>query len=58
MTALVDTGFLLAVVSVNDRSHHTCSQMLEIEKDPLVPSVIFTELAYMVIRDMGRAAFI
>ncbi|KAA3658460.1 MAG: PIN domain-containing protein [Chloroflexi bacterium] len=58
MTALVDTGFLLAVVSVNDRGHHACSQTLEIEQDPIVPAAIFTELAYMVIRDMGHAAFI
>ncbi len=57
MTALVDTGFLLAVVSANDRMHEACSKALEEERKPIVPVVIFTELAYMVTRDMGTSAF-
>lgn len=58
MTALIDTGFLLAVVSANDRHHDACVRVLEKEKKPLLPSAILTELAYMVVRDIGRPAFI
>ena len=58
MTALVDTGFLLAVVSPNDRWHDACSAVLENEPEPLIPYAILTELAYMVIRDVGHAPFV
>lgn len=58
MAALVDTGFLLAVVSVADRAHDACAMALENEERPLLPSVILTELAYMIIRDIGRPHFI
>ncbi len=58
MTALVDTGFLLAVVSPNDHWYDACSAALENEPEPLIPYVILTELAYMVIRDVGRPAFV
>lgn len=58
MTALVDTGFLLAVVSPNDRWHEACSAALENEPEPLIPYAILTEVSYMVIRDVGRPAFV
>ena len=58
MSALIDTGFLLAILSPNDRWHKACAAALESEPEPLVPSVIFTELAYMVIRDVGYAGFV
>ena len=58
MSALIDTGFLLAVVSANDRHHDACFKVLEAESAPLLPSAILTELAFMVRRDMGTAAFV
>jgi len=58
LTAIIDTGFLLAVVSVADRAHDACSLVLENEERPLLPSVILTELAYMISRDIGRPHFI
>jgi hypothetical protein len=56
MTALLDTGVLLAVLAQNDYLHDICT--LEEEKDPLLPSVILPELAYMVVRDMGHLTWI
>lgn len=58
MTALIDTGFLLAVISTNDRAHEICSTILAEEQKPLLPTAILTELAYMVRREMGQPAFI
>lgn len=49
---------MLAVISANDRRHRDCAMVLEQESDLLLPSVILTELAYMVVRDVGRGAFI
>jgi predicted nucleic acid-binding protein len=58
MTALIDTGFLLAAISTNDRSHEACAIILARERQPLLPAATLTELAYMVRRDMGQRAFI
>jgi len=53
MTALVDTGVLLAVLAQNDHLHDVCALALQEASDPLLPSVVLPELAYMVVRDMG-----
>jgi predicted nucleic acid-binding protein len=58
MTALLDTGFLLAVISPDDRLHRACADALDNEPDPLLPAAILTELAYMILRDAGHVAFI
>lgn len=53
MTALIDTGVVLAVLAPNDHLHDVCVLALEEEEEPLVPSIILPELAYLVIRDVG-----
>lgn len=58
MTALIDTGFLLAVISANDQAHEACALAMEQEPDPLLPAPILTELAYMTVRTIGLAAFV
>jgi len=58
MTALLDTGFLLAVISPNDKLHRACADALENEPEPLLPAAILTELAYMTLREAGHAAFV
>jgi uncharacterized protein len=58
MTALIDTGFMLAVLSVNDSRHKNCRAVVDLEPNPLMPSIVLPELAYMVIRDLGHQAFI
>ncbi|GJM42236.1 MAG: hypothetical protein DHS20C20_25180 [Ardenticatenaceae bacterium] len=58
MTALLDTGFVLAMLAENDSRHTACMQVMENEPNPLLPTPILTELAYMVIRDAGYAPFL
>ncbi len=50
MTALLDTGFLIAVISVEDKYHLACRQILSTISNPLLPTVVLPELAYMLIR--------
>jgi len=58
MTALIDTGFMLAVLSRNDPHHAACRAVLETEPNPLVSSAVLPELAYMIIRDLGYEPFV
>ncbi len=58
MTALIDTGVLLAGLAQNDYLHGVCTLALEEEPNPLLPSVILPELAYMVTRDVGYPTWI
>jgi predicted nucleic acid-binding protein len=58
MTALIDTGFMLAVLSVNDSRHKACSKVARHEQNALLPSVVLPELAYLAIRDLGHLAFV
>ena len=53
MTALVDTGFLLAMLAHNDPQHEACKAVMQQESNPLIPSSVLPELAYMIIRDLG-----
>lgn len=50
MTALLDTGFLLAVLDQDDDLHAACVTTLLTEPQPLLPDVVLPELAYMVLR--------
>jgi predicted nucleic acid-binding protein len=58
MSALLDTGFLLAVLDADDDLHPACVAALLAEPQPLVPDVILPELAYMLLRERGYAALI
>jgi predicted nucleic acid-binding protein len=58
MTALIDTGFMLAVLAHNDPHHSACRAVVNAEPDALFPSVVLPELAYMVFRDLGREPFV
>ena len=53
MTALLDTGFLLAVLDENDDLHAACVAALLAEPQPILPDVVLPELAYMIIRELG-----
>lgn len=53
MSALPDTGFLLAVLNTNDARHRICTDALEDETNPLLPDVVVPELAYMIVRELG-----
>ena len=53
MSALLDTGFVLALLAPNDVSHKQCVQVMAMERNPLLPTPVLPELAYMAIRDIG-----
>lgn len=58
MTALLDTGILLAALAENDDLHELCARALEAEPDVLLPEVVLPELAYLVLRDMDYPTWI
>ena len=58
MTALLDTGVLLAAIAENDALHEICALALDEEPDLLLPEVVLPELAYLLIRDMGYAPLV
>lgn len=53
MSALVDTGVLLAAIAENDDLHDICALALEEEPAPLLPYLVLPELAYLILRDIG-----
>ena len=58
MNALLDTGFLLAVIDKDDGLHETCASALQNENGPLLPDVVLPELAYLILRNLGYDALI
>jgi predicted nucleic acid-binding protein len=56
MTALLDTGFLLAVIDADDSLHAACTIALKGEPAPLLPDVVLPELAYLILRELGYPA--
>ncbi len=56
MAALLDTGFLLAVIDADDNFHAACAAALEAEPNPLLPDVVLPELAYLILRELGHQA--
>ena len=56
MTALLDTGFLLAVIDADDNFHAACAEALEAEAAPLLPDVVLPELAYLLLRELDYPA--
>jgi len=40
MTALLDNGFLLAVIDADDNFHAACAEALEADAAPLLPDVV------------------
>ena len=53
MAALLDTGFLLAVIDADDNLHAACVAALESETNPILPDVVLPELAYLILRELG-----
>lgn len=58
MTALLDTGVLLAAMAQNDDQHEVSNLALEEEDNSLLPDVVLPELAYLVLRDIGYPALV
>ena len=53
MKSLIDTGFMLAVLDKKDFLHEDCTSILESEVSPLLPEIVLSELAYLVLRELG-----
>ncbi len=53
MTAILDTGFLLAVLDADDEMHDICVLALTEEHAPILPDMVIPELAYLVLRELG-----
>ena len=58
MTALLDTGFLLAVIDADDDLHEACVAAFQAEVNPVLPDVVIPELAYLILREMGYPVLI
>jgi uncharacterized protein len=58
MTALLDTGFLLAVLDADDEYHKACTTALLSEPQPLLPDVVLPELGFMILRELGYPALV
>ncbi len=58
VTALLDTGFLLAVLDTDDDWHAACVNALLAETQPLLPDIVLPELAYMILRNLGYSVLI
>lgn len=58
MTALLDTGFLLAVLDADDEMHEICVVALTEERAPILPDMVIPELAYLVLSELGYPVLI
>ena len=57
MTALVDTGFLFALLNETERQHHAVAQAFVQTPGPwLLPTPATTEVAYLLMKFLGPAA--
>jgi predicted nucleic acid-binding protein len=58
MIALLDTGFLLAVLDADDEMHKICVAALTEERAPILPDMVIPELAYLVLSELGYPVLI
>lgn len=54
MAALLDSGFIVALLADNDQRHDICVQTLRHEPHVLLPEVTLPEIAHLVLRDMDH----
>ena len=58
MTALLDTGLLLAVLDSDDDLHAVSALALEEELEPILPDVVLPELSYLVQRELDTSVLV
>lgn len=54
--SLYHTGFMLAVLNIEDNLHKPCIVAYKKENRSVLPEVVIPELAYMIMRDLGYDA--
>ena len=58
MSSLVDSGFIIALLSGDDDDHRACATVFATERDKLLPVVTLPEIAYVMINQGKRETFI
>jgi predicted nucleic acid-binding protein len=58
VTALLDTGFLLAILNKEDDWHPACVRVLAKAENLVLPDFVIPELAYLVLRELGYTVLI
>lgn len=48
---LIDSGFMYAVLDEDDAFHKPCSKAFETEENALLPEIVLTEVAYLILRE-------
>ncbi|MDQ3321543.1 MAG: PIN domain-containing protein [Acidobacteriota bacterium] len=56
--SLFDTGFLLAILNIEDELHESCAAAYENENRAALPEAVIPELAYLVMRDLSYQALV
>lgn len=58
MAALVDSGFMIALLSDEDERHVPCVNVFTREREMLLPIVSLPEIAYIMVTRRRRSAFV
>jgi uncharacterized protein len=57
MTALIDSGFLYAILDHRDKNHQRCTESLAaLTDDLLLPTIVLVEVAYLLHARLGHQA--
>lgn len=57
MAALLDTGFVYAVINRTERQHEAATRVAREVREPmLLPTPVIVEVAYLLLRDIGPRA--
>lgn len=56
--SIFDTGFILAVLNIEDDLHDLCIAAYQEENRTLLPEIVIPELAYLILRDLGYEALV
>lgn len=54
MAALVDSGFIISLLSEDDKNYRRCATVYKNERGLLLPSVTLAEIAHLMIRNGKR----
>lgn len=58
MTAIADTGFVVALVNQSDQNHIAVKKVYANQRQILLPQTVLAEVAYLLHRDAGTALLV